>query len=148
MLRYILPVLLSVAFVLSQPLSVTLRADEATPLGERMEEVSDAYKSLRKGLRDPQEKGVDQYKKWAAEIVEAAQAAKDMTPALAAELKGKEKEKLIADYKKDMDAFILKAQELQRRLAKGDLEGAAKTIGLLNKLKKDGHTKYQEEEDE
>ncbi len=115
---------------------------EDTPLTEQMNIINKNVKKLRKDV-----KKAELNKESAAlakECAEAATKAKELAPATAAKVPAAEKDKFIAEYKKQMDDLIATFKELEKNLADNKNEDAEKLIEKVLDQKKKGHDKFTE----
>jgi soluble cytochrome b562 len=136
----------ALAAVFAGPLAGRATAEEETELGREMEQLADAYKELRKGLKAPDPAQAARYRELSQAIVAHAEAAALLEPALAEKQAGAAQEKMVAEFQQGMGRFAEKAKALDGAVAAGDFEKAAKLAAELNDLKKEGHEKFQEEE--
>ena len=121
-------------------------AQESAGLSESMGKISDMYKQLARGLRKPDPAKLPEYQQWIADLIKESELATTFSPKMSYSIDDKEKQAaFVADYKKDMEAFVATLKELQTHLLAGDLEKAQATVKMLKKHKAEGHQKFQED---
>ncbi len=125
---------------------LTARAEEEkekTKLGEQMEATNDAFKALRRET-DPV--------KGAAHAREAQQAVlKSLVeiPAMVAKMpEGPEKAKAAAEYRKMVGKVFVTFCEIEEAFLNGKGDEVPKLIDSLKEMKKTGHDKFVEEEED
>ena len=141
-LRLVLAGLLVVAG-LGAPALLNAADKNKSKVSEQMEVINDNYKTLRRAARGKElnEESV----KLVEQMIAAAEKAKEMVPPMAEKKSGAEKDKFIADYKKEMDGMIATFKGLEADLKAKKYDEAAKTIDKLNEIKKKGHDKFTED---
>lgn len=130
--------------LLMMPLSVQAAEEkETTKLGEQMEAANDALKAFRRET-DPV--------KGAAHAREAQQAVlKSLVeiPAMVAKMpEGPEKAKAAAEFRKMTGKVFVALCEVEEAFLNGKLDEVAKIVDSLKEMKKAGHDKFIEEEEE
>ena len=129
------------------PSGRVLAADEHghkhTPLEETMEAMNKALKTLKAQAADASKQQANL--ELVAEMQKQMVIAKSMAPARAAKLNGAEKQKFINEYRKAMVALIGDLLKLETAVLDGKTAEAEAIIKGLNKVKTDGHEKFQEE---
>lgn len=112
-----------------------------TELEGKMDEMGGAFKKLRGQIQDAgkNEESVALVQKMKAAAVAAAK----LTPAKAADLPEGERAKFTADFQKDMKEFVGTLEKLEAALKAGDNAGAAKMIGDIRSLQKEGHKEFK-----
>ena len=120
--------------------SGSLRADE-TPLAEEMDVVSSALKGLRKA------DGWEAKAELAREAQQGCLNGLKYLPKTFEQMKdAKEKAKATADYERLMgDAYSALCQ-LESAFLEEDQDAADEAMDLIKSLKKEGHTKYEDDE--
>jgi hypothetical protein len=117
--------------------------DLDTELAKQMEVIDSGVKKLRRSLRKPESN------KESLETIEKVYAAatkcKDMTPAMAAKVPEAERAKWVANYKKDMEAFIKTVDEMRTAVKDGKNDKALELHQSLKKQEDKGHEKYTEQ---
>jgi soluble cytochrome b562 len=131
----------SAALFLLAPMSAV--ADSDSPLAKHMEALDDAYKGFRRE-KDPA--------KGAAQAREAQQALirgfAEIPTMLAKMPDGPEKEKAAAQYRTMMAAVLVKLCEVEQKFLTGDIAGVETLVAGLKDLRKEGHDKFMEDEEE
>ncbi len=118
-----------------------------TPLEEEMEEMGDAWKKVRRAVRNP-ENFASAAEQVAIMIVHAKKSV-DMEPILLEEQEGDEaKKKFLDGYKKGMLATVKLLEELKVALEAGDEAAVAATVGKINDGRKKGHRAYKPQDEE
>ena len=114
-----------------------------TPLGKQMEAMDDAFKGFRRET-DPV--------KGAAQAREAQQAALKSATEVPAMLKampeGPEKAKAMAAFHKMIGKLYVTLCEVEEAFLNGKIDEVAKIVVSLKEMKKAGHDKFIEEEEE
>ncbi len=124
-------------------------ASEASPLGDRMEAIGDAFKPLYRGLMaGPDSDQIEQYLAWTRTIKAEATKAREHAPAMTAEMSEVDRTAMVKDYTADMDTFVKKVEALEKALVAGNLTQAQVLVKGLKAARNDAHGKYQEEEEE
>ncbi|MBD5779550.1 hypothetical protein IEN85_08590 [Pelagicoccus sp. NFK12] len=120
---------------------------EHTPLEEEMEHIGDAWKLVRRAVRNP-----DQFPAAAEQVeimIKHAKKSIDMEPSLLAQQEGDAaKKKFIEGYKKGMKHTVSLLEELHAALKAGDAEKASATIDKINDARKKGHKAYKPEDED
>ena len=111
-----------------------------TELQKHMEVIEASMKKLRRSL--PKSDQNAESLKQVAEIQKAAKACVDLAPAMAAGMPAAEKDKFVAAYKKDMEAFIGEVGKLEQAVKDGKNEQAVEIHKKLKELEDTGHEKY------
>jgi len=121
------------------------QAEDESPLGEQMDEMSGALKSLRRLKRDP-----ERWAKSAAAIEKGAQACikvMTMVPKEIADLPaGPAKAKALADSRRLMGLTLAGFAELELAFLAEDEEKVETALDKLKELKGEGHEKYNKDE--
>jgi len=131
---------LAVAVVMGMGSMTPVVADDDTPLGKEMDELSGALKGLRKA------------ESWAAKVA-LAQKGQVATlnslkhlPVIFKDIKDEaEKKKATADYKRLIGLTYVGLCELEMAFLAEDEEKADEAIDKLKTLKKEGHRAYTED---
>jgi len=111
-----------------------------TELQKHMEVIEASMKKLRRSL--PKSDQNAESLKQIAEIQKAAKACVDLAPAMAATVPAGEKDKFVAAYKKDMEAFIGEVGKLETAVKDGKNDEAVEIHKKLKELEETGHEKY------
>jgi len=119
--------------------------EEDTPLAQEMSKVSKALKVINRSIADPAAKDANLAK--VAEAKASAEKALTMEPSMTKDVPEAEKAKFIEDYKAAMNEMIKGLDELKVAVESGKAEDVTKVMEKLNSGKKDGHKKFQKEEE-
>ena len=111
-----------------------------TELQKHMEVIEASMKKLRRSL--PKSDQNAESLKQIGEIQKAAKACVDLAPAMAATVPAGERDKFVAAYKKDMEAFIGEVGKLEQAVKDGKNEQAVEIHKKLKDLEETGHEKY------
>lgn len=114
---------------------------DETPLGEKMDDLSDAYKKLGKQINDAS-KNEDSLK-LVAIIHNSAEAALKFEPAKKADLPAADQAKFVENFHASMKKFIGEVDKLAALLKAGDNPAAAKQLDVLKQLQREGHKEFQ-----
>ncbi len=129
--------------LLCVPLTARAEEEEKTKLGEQMESMNDAFKALRRET-DPV--------KGAAHARAAQQAAlKSLVevPAMLAKMPdGPEKAKAAAEFRKMVGKVFVTFCEVEEAFLNGKGDEVPKLIDSLKEMKKTGHDKFVEEDED
>ena len=116
---------------------------ENSPLAKQMESMNDAFKGFRKET-DPV--------KGAAQAREAQQAALksalEIPEMLKAMPEGPEKVKALLEYRKMIGKLFVTLCEVEEAFLNGKMDEVAKIVTAIKEMKKAGHEKFIEEEEE
>ena len=119
------------------------RDDEETPMHQQMEVIEDGLKSLRRGLRKPENN--PQSLETVLAMQQAAWVCKGLEPAMMSSVPEAERAQFLADYRKDM-AICMKAMlDLEIALLDGDNEKAQELYKTLKIQEDEGHEKFTED---
>ncbi|MFT3868281.1 MAG: cytochrome b562 [Nibricoccus sp.] len=143
---------LLLAVSLSLPFSLTVHAQEPkkeprkehkaeTELEGKMDEMGGAFRKLRGQVQDASknEESIALVQK----MYTAAVAASQLTPAKTQDLPEEDRAKFTAEFQKSMKDFATTLEKLEAALKAGDNAGAAKLVGEMRSLQKEGHKKFQ-----
>jgi len=111
-----------------------------TELQKHMEVIEAAMKKLRRSL--PKADQNEESLKQIAEIKKAAAACKDLIPAMASTIPAGERDKFVANYKKDMDGFVASVDKMEAAVKAGKNDDAVDIHKKLKELEDEGHEKY------
>ncbi|MDQ8179750.1 cytochrome b562 [Pelagicoccus sp. SDUM812005] len=118
---------------------------EHTPLEEEMEHIGDAWKLVRRAIRDPEQ--FSAAAEQVAIMIKHAKKSIDMEPSLLAEQDGAEaKKKFLEGYQKGMKQTLALLEELHAALEAGDQTAVAATVDKINDARKKGHKTYKPED--
>lgn len=124
-------------------LIIPVRAEEHSPLENQMEAMDDAFKGFRRET-DPV-KGATQ----ARAAQEAALKSAMESPAIFKGMPaGPEKEKAAVEYRKMIGKLYVTFCEVEEAFLAGKIDEVAKIVDAIKELKKAGHDKFMEEEEE
>ena len=115
--------------------------EETTELGDKMDNVSSAFKKLRKQVNDAT-KNEDSIKQVGI-IRENMQAALKLEPARKADVPAADQAKFIADYQAKMKSTLEIVGKLEDALKAGDNAAAAKIFADLGNAQKEGHKEFK-----
>ena len=113
-----------------------------TELQKHMEVIEAAMKKLRRTLRSADQN--PESLKQIAEIQKAAKACVDLIPAMASTVPAGERDKFVAAYKKDMEAFIGEVGKMEQAVKDGKNDQALEIHKKLKELEDKGHEKYNQ----
>lgn len=118
-----------------------------TALEEEMERIGDAWKKVRRAIRNPDQFGAAAEQ--VAIMIEHSKKSIDMEPILLAEQEGEAAKKEFLDgYKKGMKATVALLEDLKVALEAGDQAAVAATVSKINDGRKKGHKAYKPEDEE
>jgi soluble cytochrome b562 len=136
--------LLLASFTLSPAL---LHADEpTTELGEQMEIIGQSFRSLRREIGNPD--NMTRSTELVDKMIRAAEASLAFTPSLTEEQPLSEQEQFVADYRKDLEAFVAALHALQDTLQAGDHETAKGLVKDLRLHPRHAHKRYKKPDEE
>lgn len=123
----------------------TARADKETELGGKMKIIGKSVKQLRNQIADPaqQQSSISLVE----DALKAAQDAKKLAPAKAANVPEADRAKFITDYQAQMDVLIKDLTAIEDALKAGKYDDAQKAYAGLGDVKKDGHGKFIDKKD-
>jgi len=118
--------------------------EEITALGEQMEQMSSAFRRLRRQAAEPA------YNESSLELVaimqQTAEAALALAPAKAAELPEAARAEFIAAYRTRIGELRTGLEKLAERLRAADNPAAVKLVAELAALQKTGHREFRKRE--
>jgi len=118
------------------------KKDKDTELQKHMEVIEAAMKKLRRSL--PKSDQNAESLKQIADIQKAAKACVDLIPAMASTVPAGERDKFVASYKKDMEAFIGEVGKMEQAVKDGKNDEAVEIHKKLKELEDKGHEKYNQ----
>ena len=132
------------SFAISAPLARAADKDKAaSPLEDEMTAANTALKTLKAQITDASKN------KESLKLIDEMQkhfvAAKGMEPARAKKVSEAERPKFLADYRKAMVNLMSEMLKLETAVVDGKNDEAGTILKNLNKIKSDGHDKFQEE---
>ena len=120
---------------------ITARADEkTTPLGDKMKVIAGSVKKLKSQITNPAQKDSSIQLVEAAE--KAAQDARTLVPAHAADIPEADRAKFISDYQAQLDVLIKQFGTIDDALKADKYDDAQKGFNDLAKIKQDGHKAF------
>lgn len=118
-----------------------------TPLEEEMDKIGDAWKRVRRAIRNPE--NFPSAAEQVAVMLKHAKKSVDMEPSLLAEQEGDAaKKKFLEGYRKGMKQTVALLEELHAALESGDAEAVKATVGKINDARKKGHKEYKPEDED
>ncbi len=123
-------------------MTLSMHADEETPLGKEMEAVNDSFKALSKE-KDPV-KGAALARQAQEGMLKGVAMVPDFITDMVPD--PKEKEKAIADYRRLMGETFVVFCKIEIAFLEGKIDEVTKLVDDAKALKKEGHKKYIEEE--
>ncbi len=131
------------AGLMLMPARAAEKDKEETPLGKQMEAIDDAFKGFRRET-DPM--------KGAAQARDAQQAALKSAMEIPATLKampeGPDKVKALLEFRKMIGKLFVTFCEVEEAFLNGKMDEVAKIVTAIKEMKKAGHDKFIEEEEE
>ena len=124
--------------------SASVRAE--SPLGEQMDVMKNAFRSLKTAMEAPVDADKDKYVASADELRSAALKAKEFDPKKLGEIPEGDREQFLADYRQSIDQLVALIDQLKTQLAAGDWDAARAQMRLINRAQADGHEKFRSEE--
>ncbi len=112
-----------------------------TELGKTMEDLSSAYKKLRRQVKDPANNASSLA--LVQQIREDAEKAVKLTPALADDQPADKREAFVAAYHKKMREFIAAIEPLEAALKANKNADAAEFVAKLGGIQKQGHKQFK-----
>ena len=117
-----------------------------TLLGEQMETISKAFRSLRRQAKDASKNA--ESAALAGKMHKAAMEAIKHDPAWTEDQPAGEQAAFVKGFKKQMETFIAALADLEKAFKSGDNAKAEVIIGELRDLQKEGHKAYKAPEEE
>lgn len=121
-----------------------VKPEEITALGEQMEQMSSAFRRLRRQAAEPA------YNESSLELVaimqQTAEAALALAPAKAAELPEEARAEFIAAYRARIGELRTGLEKLAERLRAADNPAAVKLVAELAALQRAGHREFRKRE--
>lgn len=112
-----------------------------TELGEQMETISKAFRTLRRQAKDPSKNAASAA--LAAKMHKAAVAGLDHDPAWTADQPKAKQADFVKDYKKEMKVFVGMLADLEKAFVAGDNAKAEAIIGKLRDQQKSSHKSFK-----
>lgn len=117
-----------------------------TPLGEEMETISKAFRTLRRQAKDPAKNASSAA--LTAKMLVAAKASLDHEPAWTADQPKNEQGDFVKGYKKEMEKMVAQLVDLEKAFKDGDNAKAEGIIAKLRDGQKSGHKSYKKPDDD
>ncbi len=115
--------------------------DDTTELGKSMDDLSAAFKKLRRQVKVPAQNASSLA--LLKDMRAAAEKSIKLTPAMAADQPADKRDAFVAAYQKKMREFIATLEPLQAALESNKNEEAAELITKLGGLQKQGHKQFK-----
>lgn len=141
-----LPVALTVALLFGSGLSEAQDAPKPAPAAEEhpleaaMSRIEGAMKSLRRSVRDVEQRSASLTELDA--LQHAAIDAKSLVPPMAKKLEGAAREELLLAYRRTLTVVLQRALELEQAVIDGDVERSKTAWEALSALEDEGHEKF------
>jgi len=121
-----------------------VKGEELTALGEQMEQMSSAFRRLRRQAAEPafNESSLE----LVASMQQAAKVARALIPVKADELPEAERARFITAYQQRMDKLIAALEELGAYFQAADNPAAVKMIAQMADLQKASHREFRKRE--
>ena len=116
-----------------------------TELGEQMETISKAFRTLRRQAKDPAKNS--ESAELAAKMHKAAVASMKHDPAWTVDQPKGEQADFVKGYKEEMEKFVANLAALEKAFKAGDNAKAATIIEELRDQQKSGHKAYKKPDD-
>jgi len=130
--------------LVSVPVVQAAKADDETELGAKMDKLNGAFRKLKRMVSDASQN--PEALKLIATIRESAKASLTLEPVMKADIPADKQAKFVADYKAQMKSFNAEIDKLEAALKAGNNAEAAKLVDAMDKMKKDGHSKFKRKE--
>jgi cytochrome c556 len=150
-LASLLPLILGAALVHAQDMGAPAASAPAAPkapktaLAKDMDKISKAYRTLGRQINDATKN--DASLALLVTIHDAAVAASNETPVLAADQAEADKAKFVSDYQDKMKEFVAAVDKVTADLTAGDNASAAIDLKKLGMDEKSGHKSFRKPED-
>ncbi|HEU5078905.1 MAG TPA: cytochrome b562 [Opitutaceae bacterium] len=118
---------------------------DATELGDKMDEVGDAFKKLRKQISDASKNASSL--ELIAVMRKNAEASLNLQPAKTEDVPEADRAKFIADYKKGIHELITKLDALSASLKANDNAAAEKQLKELGSFQRESHKHFRRPKD-
>ena len=120
--------------------------DDHTPLGEEMETISKAFRTLRRQAKDPAKNASSAA--LAAKMLAAAKKSLDFEPVWTADQPKNEQADFVKGYQKGMKTMVAQLTDLEKAFKAGDNAKAEAIIAKLRDAQKKGHKAYKKPDDD
>ncbi|WP_221031168.1 cytochrome b562 [Actomonas aquatica] len=135
----------SLAALLTLPTAARADEEEHTPLGEQMEVMGDAFRDLRRSVREADRNA--ESLELLATIREAAVKSLDYEPEYAADIPEAQRADFIKKYHEDMKVFLTVIDDVASALKAGDNAKAEALVGEMRSAQRSGHKAYRRPKD-
>lgn len=109
-------------------------------LQKHMEVMDESMKKLRRTLRAADQNA--ESLKLIGEVKKAAEACKPLVPTMVKDVPAGERDKFVASYRKDLEAFIAEVGKIETAVKAGKNDEANEIYKKLKEMESDGHEKY------
>ena len=140
--RYLI---LSVILTFTAQTSYLTAAEDHTPLGEQMEEIGSAWRTVKRSAGDSSKNA--QTLAQVNKMLAAAKNSQQLKPDLLKDIPDADKEKFVASYTKGMKTFVANLEKLAKLLESGDNAAASDLITKLDDQRKKAHEAFRRPED-
>jgi len=141
----LLTILLTMTVALPSLVSAS-EEGEHTALDTSMDKMNDAYRDLRRSIRDATEEQKPGYLALMEIMIKEAKAGKDMVPEKVAELPEAKQADMITAYKKEMDGLITELEEIFTLIEQNQFDEASTALRGLRTIKSEGHDRFRKED--
>lgn len=117
-----------------------------TPLGEEMETISKAFRTLRRQAKDPAKNASSAA--LAGKMLAAAQKSLEFDPAWTEDQPKSEQADFVKGYKKGMEQMVAQLTALEKAFKAGDNAKAEAVIAKLRDAQKKGHKAYKKPDED
>ena len=117
-----------------------------TPLGEEMETISKAFRTLRRQAKDPAKNASSAA--LAGKMLAAAKKSIEFDPAWTEDQPKADQAKFVAGYKKGMEQMVAQLTALEKAFKAGDNAKAEAIIAKLRDAQKKGHKAYKKPDED
>jgi len=118
--------------------------DEHTPLGEQMEQIGSAWRTVKRSAGDASKNA--QTLAQVNKMIAAAKASQQFKPDLLKDIPDAEKELFVSNYAKGMKLFITNLEKLAKLLESGDNAGAQELVTKLDNQRQKAHDAFRRPE--
>ena len=120
--------------------------EEHTELGGKMEEISKAFRRLRRQVKDPSKNALSA--ELAAKMLENAKAALQLEPVWTMDKPKAEQADFVAGFKKEMKVLVGLLEDLHAAFEAGENEKAVAVVSKLRDHQKKGHKAYKKPDED
>jgi len=115
------------------------------PMAEHMETIDDAMGKLRRTIRKAELN--TESLKLLQEMQQEAVVCKGMVPPMAAKVPEAQRQQFLANFRKDMDKFVIALSNMEIAILDGDNAKAQDVYKTLKTMEDEGHDKYKEQDE-